>query len=95
MNQLNLFDEIDINPAVGRVKSGLNFIRNGEYYFHPSFFSVTESNTYLKDLNENILWKQESINMYGKRINFPRLTSWYGDSDKPYSFSGITLSPHS
>ena len=25
---------------------------------------------------------------------FPRLTSWYGDSDKPYTFSGITLNPH-
>jgi alkylated DNA repair dioxygenase AlkB len=31
--------------------------------------------------------------MYGKRINFPRLTAWYGDNDKPYSFSGITLNP--
>ena len=33
------------------------------------------------------------MNMYGKKINFPRLTAWYGDNDKPYSFSGITLSP--
>jgi hypothetical protein len=22
------------------------------------------------------------------------LTAWYGDNDKPYSFSGITLQPH-
>jgi alkylated DNA repair dioxygenase AlkB len=40
-----------------------------------------------------VLWKQESMNMYGKNIDFPRLTAWYGDNDKPYSFSGITLSP--
>ena len=32
--------------------------------------------------------------MYGKKINFPRLTAWYGDQDKSYSFSGVTLSPH-
>jgi alkylated DNA repair dioxygenase AlkB len=32
--------------------------------------------------------------MYGKQVLFPRLTSWYGDKDKPYSFSGITLNPH-
>ncbi len=31
--------------------------------------------------------------MYGKQVNFPRLTAWYGDNDKPYSFSGITLEP--
>lgn len=32
--------------------------------------------------------------MYGKKVLFPRLTAWYGDNDKPYSFSGITLSPN-
>lgn len=31
--------------------------------------------------------------MYGKYVKFPRLTAWYGDNDKPYSFSGITLQP--
>jgi alkylated DNA repair dioxygenase AlkB len=31
--------------------------------------------------------------MYGKKINFPRLTAWYGHNDKLYSFSGITLQP--
>ena len=34
------------------------------------------------------------MNMYGKRVDFPRLTSWYGDNNKPYSFSGITLDPN-
>ena len=33
------------------------------------------------------------MNMYGKKTNFPRLTAWYGDDDKSYSFSGITLQP--
>jgi alkylated DNA repair dioxygenase AlkB len=33
------------------------------------------------------------MNMYGKKVAFPRLTAWYGDNDKPYSFSGITLAP--
>jgi alkylated DNA repair dioxygenase AlkB len=50
---------------------------------------------YLKALKSNIEWKQESMNMYGKQVNFPRLTAWYGDNDKPYSFSGITLKPKS
>ena len=42
----------------------------------------------------NISWEQQSMNMYGKVVPFPRLTTWYGDYDKPYSFSGITLHPH-
>jgi alkylated DNA repair dioxygenase AlkB len=32
--------------------------------------------------------------MYGKELLFPRLTAWYGDNDKSYTFSGITLRPN-
>ena len=93
MDQLNLFGDTGKAPSTDKVRSGLNTIKNGEYCYYPSFFSKVESDFYLKELTDNILWKQESINMYGKRINFPRLTAWYGENDKPYSFSGITLSP--
>ena len=74
-------------------KEGLTVIENGEYIFYPSFFSKSESDILLKGLRNNIVWKQESMNMYGKKIDFPRLTAWYGNNDKPYSFSGITLQP--
>ena len=69
-------------------------INNGEYIYIPNFFNKTMANYYLKELTNTIEWKQEAMNMYGKQIPFPRLTSWYGDNDKPYSFSGITLHPH-
>ncbi|MCB0536502.1 MAG: alpha-ketoglutarate-dependent dioxygenase AlkB [Bacteroidetes bacterium] len=74
-------------------KEGLIVIENGEYIFYPNFFSKSESDILLKGLRNNIVWKQESMNMYGKKIDFPRLTAWYGNNDKPYSFSGITLQP--
>ena len=31
--------------------------------------------------------------MFGKQIYQPRYTAWYGDSDKPYTYSGLTLQP--
>jgi alkylated DNA repair dioxygenase AlkB len=68
-------------------------ITNGEYLYWPDFFTITDSNNYFDRLKKEIAWKQESMVMYGKKINFPRLTAWYGDQDKPYSFSGITLCP--
>lgn len=37
---------------------------------------------------KNILWKQDFINIFGKKP-LPRLTSWYGDEGKYYSYSGI------
>ncbi len=68
-------------------------IQNGEYVYIPDFFKKPEADAFFNSLLNNIRWKQESMNMYGKQINFPRLTAWYGENDKPYSFSGITLNP--
>jgi len=69
-------------------------IRNGEYIYIKNFFDKSSSDLYLKYLLDSIKWKQEKMNMYGKEVLFPRLTAWYGDNDKPYSFSGITLQPN-
>ncbi len=90
MAQLDIFQSQNPHQA----KPTFVTIENGEYIYLPKFFSKSESDFFLKNLRESILWKQESMNMYGKKINFPRLTAWYGDNDKPYSFSGITLQPH-
>lgn len=88
MEQLDMFAEVpDYNQPVK--------INNGKYLYIPNFYDKIEADVYLDTFIEGIKWKQESMNMYGKQIPFPRLTSWYGDSDKPYSFSGITLQPHS
>ena len=42
----------------------------------------------------NIQWKQDSIKMYGKSLQLPRLTSWYGDQGRDYTYSGITSKPN-
>ncbi|WP_317169720.1 alpha-ketoglutarate-dependent dioxygenase AlkB [Chryseobacterium sp. C3] len=81
-----------IQPAY-KVSTGLNKIKNGEYLFYPNFFTKIESDLLFHKLLTEIEWNQESMNMYGKQVLFPRLTAWYGDNDKPYSFSGITLAP--
>lgn len=68
-------------------------INNGAYYFQEDFFPKKYADALLERFTNNIEWRQESMNMYGKEVKFPRLTAWYGDNDKPYSFSGITLQP--
>jgi hypothetical protein len=72
-------------------KTGLNKIQDGEFIYLPNFFQ-NQKVILLKSIIRKAL-ETESMNMYGKNIDFPRLTAWYGDNDKPYSFSGITLSP--
>jgi alkylated DNA repair dioxygenase AlkB len=93
MEQRDLFGNIISSLNNDKIKSGLTKIENGEYLFYSDFFSKAESDLFLQKLKVEIEWKQESMNMYGKQVDFPRLTAWYGDNDKPYSFSGITLQP--
>lgn len=87
MNTIDMFSE---QPGYNEVVH----INNGEYIYIPNFYPKITADKYLKKLITDIKWKQESIKMYGKEIPFPRLTAWYGNQDKPYSFSGITLQPH-
>ena len=93
MSQIDIFGNPIPQKSGSNAKEGLTVIENGEYIFYPNFFTKAESVSFLKNLRSNIVWKQESMNMYGKKIDFPRLTAWYGNNDKPYSFSGITLQP--
>ena len=93
MSQLDIFGNPEGIQTITNTTAGLNQMHNGEYIYLPNFFSRIESESLFKTLRKDIQWKQESMNMYGKKIDFPRLTAWYGDNDKPYSFSGITLQP--
>lgn len=68
--------------------------KDGEVYFYPELFTAAESDRLFATLVSSIEWKQEPVFIMGKSILQPRLTAWYGDDDKPYSYSGITMSPH-
>jgi alkylated DNA repair dioxygenase AlkB len=66
----------------------------GEAIFYPAFFSKETSDFYFTELIRGIQWKQEPIKIFGREVMQPRLTAWYGDNDKPYTYSGITMYPH-
>lgn len=68
--------------------------KDGDVYFFPHLFTAEESNVYLNELQCDIAWKQEPITIYGRTVMQPRLTAWYGDPGKVYSYSGITMQPH-
>ena len=66
---------------------------DGEVFLFEHFFSAKESGKYFDHLLNEINWKQEPIKIFGKEIMQPRLTAFYGDVDKEYSYSGITMKP--
>ncbi len=65
--------------------------KDGEVYFHPGLFSEFESQILFNSLCDSIEWKQEEIKIFGKWVKQPRLSAWYGELNKEYSYSGITL----
>lgn len=64
---------------------------SGEAYFYPEFFAKKQSDLFCKMLLEEVNWKQEPIKLFGKEIMQPRLTAWYADAGKTYSYSGIIM----
>ena len=68
-------------------------VENGMLLYFPDFLDKSESGKFLIRLREEIQWKQEIIRIFGKSHPTPRLTAWYGDEGKTYSYSGLKLSP--
>jgi len=71
-----------------------------EYFQENNRVAVAEMNwtellpSDLEDVTfSNINWQQDYIKLYGKAIPLPRLTAWYGDAGKAYTYSGITSHP--
>lgn len=88
MNQLELFSPFESNEAQTFALS------DGDLIFFPAAFTKVEADRFLKSLKKETLWQQDNIKMYGKEIPLPRLTAWYGDSGRNYTYSGIAMNPH-
>jgi len=60
---------------------------------YEAFFSKAESNILYPSLKKNIQWQQDQITIFGKTMDLPRLTAWYGDEECVYTYSGISMQP--
>jgi alkylated DNA repair dioxygenase AlkB len=73
-------------------KTGYN-IPDADLTLYEDFFTKEESNKIYRGLTDKIKWQQEQIKMFGKTLDEPRLTAWYGDTGKTYTYSGKTMTP--
>ncbi|MEW6092271.1 MAG: alpha-ketoglutarate-dependent dioxygenase AlkB [Pseudomonadota bacterium] len=69
-------------------------VPNADVYFLSHLDMGAPDEEVLQYLIENVPWRQESVNLWGKRFEQPRLIAWFGDADKTYTYSGITLTPN-
>lgn len=57
-------------------------------------FGRDDADRLFESLLHTVAWQQDQIAMYGKSLDLPRLTAWYGDPGKTYTYSGINMHPH-
>lgn len=66
---------------------------DGEAILYEQFFSRRDSDRIFSSLTSEIKWQQDTIRLFGKSMLLPRLTAWYGDKGKSYTYSGIEYHP--
>lgn len=66
---------------------------NAEIELHELFFDVQESQSIMQALITGINWQQYQIKMFGKTLNQPRLTAYYGQDHPYYAYSNLKLQP--
>jgi alkylated DNA repair dioxygenase AlkB len=62
--------------------------------YYPNFFSTEEATILFDTLQKEIPWQQDDIKVYGKVYPQPRLTAFFGNEGRSYSYSNITMHPH-
>jgi alkylated DNA repair dioxygenase AlkB len=83
---VNLFENLET--------SNQNLLpKDGELFYYTAFFDAETSNRLFDALLAKINWRQDKIRMFGKWINQPRLTAFYGDTEKSYTYSHLKMEP--
>jgi len=83
--QQSLFND----PATERLDLG----GGADVVIHRCYFPVEEAGRYFNVLHDEVEWKQEEAFLFGKRQPIPRLTAWFGDNQRTYTYSGIKMTP--
>lgn len=57
------------------------------------FYSPADCERWMQKLSVETPWRQETILLWGKQHPQPRLSSWHGDPESRYAYSGVSLQP--
>lgn len=78
----------DLFPSPERVR-----MPGADVVYIRQFLPDRDAAILLRRLVETIPWRQDSIALWGRSVPQPRLTAWYGDPGRSYTYSGLTLEP--
>jgi len=59
----------------------------------PDFYDIKKAGRFFSILLNESPWKTETIKVFGRTFEQPRLTAWYGEEGTSYSYSNIVMHP--
>ena len=68
-------------------------MEDADIVYYPDFLAADQAQDYFNRLLQTLSWRQEQIEVYGKRYTIPRLQAWYGDKEARYQYSALSLHP--
>jgi alkylated DNA repair dioxygenase AlkB len=69
-------------------------LEDAEVDFMEAFYGSEQASRLFDQLHSETDWRHETLRLWGKSVDQPRLTAWYGEPEKTYSYSGLELRPH-
>jgi alkylated DNA repair dioxygenase AlkB len=87
MSDLNLFSSEEDRSAIPLL------LRDATVVYYPNFISSKYASEVFQKLLKETPWQEDTIKIFGKEYEQPRLSALYGEEGKSYSYSGITMFP--
>ena len=66
---------------------------DGSALLYRNAVSTDSAGEAMERLMATVPWQQHHVRVYGREVAQPRLVAWFGDSDRSYTYSGLTLEP--
>jgi len=83
-----------MQPSLFSDKPDINFLPyDGSAVLHAAAIAPQRAAAMLDSLAGKLAWQVHKIFVYGRWVEQPRLTAWYGDPGRDYLYSGIALTP--
>lgn len=66
---------------------------DAEIWMFPAFMEAPPAELLMRQLIDEIPWRQETVRLWGRSFVQPRLIAWHGDADASYRYSKKTWLP--
>ena len=68
-------------------------LAGAELWFAPDWLETGQADALFAELRDAIKWETHRIRLFGREVDSPRLSSWIGDEDAAYTYSGTRFQP--